>query len=65
MVINGQSLSFTRAKRPDDYFYQNMKVTDTDRYKRIAYSWAILVMELILSFFTLMFIQEWENKLKN
>ena len=36
-----------------------------ERYKNIAYSWAILGMELILSFLALMFIQEWENNLRN
>lgn len=47
------------ANKPNDVFWYNMKITDEERSKNIRYSWAVLVMLLIISLASLIGIQLW------
>lgn len=60
MIVNGKRLTFCRANKPNDYFYFNLKIPDSQQFKNILYSWAVLGMELVLSFLILMIMQLWQ-----
>jgi len=57
LKLNDQSLKISRTNKPEDIYWYNMKVSDTERKKNIFYSYAILFMLLILSFASLVGLQ--------
>ena len=59
--MNNKSLRISLANKPEDIYWYNMKVTDSERSKNIFYSYAILFMLLVLSFASLIGVQYWQS----
>jgi hypothetical protein len=49
LQINNNSISISRANKPSEIYWFNLKLTDEDRNTRTYYSWGILIMLLIIS----------------
>ena len=59
--MNGKSLRISLTNKPEDIYWYNMKVSDSERRKYIFYSNAILFMLLVLSFASLIGLQYWQS----
>lgn len=59
--MNGESLRISPTTKPEDIYWYNMKVSDSERSKNIFYSCAILFMLLVLSFASLIGLQYWQS----
>ena len=48
--INGKSVKVSQSSKPSDIYWENMKISQTQRKNNIIYSYIILAMTLIISF---------------
>ena len=59
--LNNINLKISNINKPEDIYWYNMKVSDSDRSRYIFYSSSILFMLLILSFGSLVGLQYWQS----
>jgi hypothetical protein len=61
--ISNQPISVREASKPNDIFWYNLKIPDSERNSNILYSWGVLIMLLVLCFAALLGIQFWKMAL--
>lgn len=60
MVIAGNTIKITPANRPQEIYWNNLKVSDDERKVNLFHSYSILFLLLFVSFALLLLTEIWQ-----